>query len=64
MIQLRWVVPDKTTTNPPVLQYRTRVGPADGYMWDQWSEWAAVPRVVLPVDSSGEFLDPSAEAKP
>lgn len=60
MIELRWIVPDKTTTNPPVLQWRhCFAADASGALCGgRWSEWEEVPRVVRAVDSSGEFLEP------
>jgi len=43
--QLRWVVPDRTTTDRPKLQYRTTAPEPDEWMWEDW-QW--VPTEVIP----------------
>lgn len=49
MVELRWTVPEGTTTERPRLQYRVRptvimFGAPSG-----WSEWMDVPMVVVPL---------------
>lgn len=61
MIELRWVVPDNTTTKPPVLQYRL----AKFYTaWGMshcagFSEWQDVPTVVVPTEFLNERQNPN-----
>lgn len=51
MIELRYVTPDSTTTEPPKLQYRTTVNVLEiGLHAHLWSEWTDVPLVVLPAN--------------
>lgn len=52
MIELRWTVPEGTTTERPRLQYRVcppviMVGSPSG-----WSEWMDVQTVVVPQPSA------------
>lgn len=51
MIELRWAVTDKTSTQPPVLQWRYRLDPGPvrwGGPPPQWTPWTTVPTVVVP----------------
>jgi hypothetical protein len=47
-VELRWKVGERTTTEPPVLQVRSR-----GAWPCPWSDWADVPRVVVPEPPAG-----------
>lgn len=46
MIELRWVVPDHTTTKPRRLQYREIESDSEGRDW-LVQDWTDVPVVVL-----------------
>lgn len=53
MIELRWVVSDKTSTEKPVLQWRERaeVSSRDMRLGGppvQWGPWQTVPTVAVP----------------
>ena len=53
MVEIRFAVPQHTTTMPPVLQYRVMVPCVDiggNLCPGDWSEWVDVPRVVLDVN--------------
>lgn len=39
---LRWILPDNTTTDAPILQYRD-----DSMQYKSWSEWKTVPLEVV-----------------
>jgi hypothetical protein len=52
--ELRWIVPNVTTTEPPRLQMRVITdweADRDGYVSHKvvWSEWTDVPTVVVPI---------------
>ena len=47
MIELRWVVPPGTTTQPPRLQWRSRKADPWG-QFTLWTDWTFVPTVVMP----------------
>lgn len=44
MIQLRWVVPSKTTTETPRLQWREKSH--SGFGMGRWGPWYTVPKVI------------------
>lgn len=40
-IELRWITPDRTTTESPLLQFRTAA------IIPHWGDWETVPLVVV-----------------
>lgn len=65
LIELRWVVPEHTTTKPPKLQYRVKFYPVLSRRGDicldtyKICQWIDVPTVVIKrgVDKIDELLD-------
>ena len=54
MVELRWVRPQHTTTDAPVLQWRVHLPVVDigGQLCPgDWTEWETVPTVVLPEET-------------
>lgn len=57
MIQLRWVVTDKTSKKAPVLQWRCRKQDSRG-LWTLWDDWQDVPTTVLSTERKKEAEEP------
>lgn len=53
--EFRWLRSAETTTQPDVLQYRTRRDPRqitlDMWLHGEWSDWTDVPIVIAPPKS-------------
>lgn len=52
MVELRWVIPEGTSTKSPELQWRVHLPVSDAYgsltVFGDWTEWKAVPTAVIP----------------
>ena len=62
MIELRWTIPEGTTTTQPVLQWRCRQ--QDPWeKWTMWGKWQDVPTTVIPAVPNAKLTGAATETE-